>query len=85
MSASEPDISFKDQAANYISVYGGGVWAFAKSRTDSELDAECAVREIFKKLWICLGEYQKSGMSESECIELICRQWLFKRMNTKNY
>ena len=82
MIARDPGINFRDEAAKCINVYGGRIWAFAKSRMDSEIDAENAVREIFRKVWKCSGGYRKSRMSESECFDLICRQWLFNHMDS---
>lgn len=73
----------RDAVHKCINIYGGAIWAFAKSQTKNELEAEAAVHEIFIKVWKCSCRYLSSELSESECIDLICRQWLMNYLQVR--
>lgn len=63
-------------AQKCISSYGDMVWSICKASTDSTESAEDATCDIFKEIWRCAKNFDRSGLEEKIFIALLARRYL---------
>ena len=74
-------IAAGDNAAvdEFVTRYGGVVWALARRACPNRADAEDAVQEIFLQVWRSAGQYDPAVASEQTFIAMLARRKLIDR------
>lgn len=65
--------------AEFLTRYGGVVWALARRACPNRADAEDAVQEIFLQVWRGAAQYDPAVSSESTFIAMLARRKLIDR------